>query len=155
MTLDSFLLHFAPALTTSIAIVLVGWWVNTTVRKKSQKGSIVISHLQERQKEIHQLVEEAVNAKEFTTCLKKLRGLSNEISHLSDLHEQLCKKDDKEREIMDELENVFINLKKNLTSGGVPVCEEERERARQIGNQLRLGSLKVMFGVCESAEKMY
>ena len=155
MSIDPYLQSLGPALITSTAIALVGWWVNTTVRKKSQKGSIVISHLQERQKEIHRLIQGAVDADEFSACTAKLRGLSNEIGHLSDLHDQVRKNNSKGKKIMDNLEGVFFDLKENLTTTGILVCEEERERARQTGNRLRREVLKVMFGICGAAEKIY
>ena len=90
----------------------------------------------------------------FSRCTQTLRELSNEINHLSDLYGQLYQTNGKETKIMGDLEGIFFDLKRNLTATGVLVCEEERERARRTGNQLRLGVLKVIFGVCGAVEKI-
>lgn len=149
-----FLLSLVPAFITSAAILFVGLWVNTTVRKKTQKDSILVSHLQERQRDIHQFIKKAVDAEEFDKCTANLRRLSNETQHLIDLHEQMCTDKNEKKQIIRDLEGTLFELKKILTATGNAVGEEDRERARQTGNQLRKKVLRVMFDVCESTEQL-
>lgn len=153
ITCASFWLSIIPALITASAIVGVGWWVNTAIRKKNKKDNILVNHLQGLQKEIYQFIKEAVDADRLEVCTTKLRGLSNEIQHLTDLYEQLCINESKKKQAKQNLEDAFFDLKRNLTTTGNIARGEDREHARQKGNQLREVVLKVMFDACESTEQ--
>ena len=95
---------------TPLAIIGIGWWVNTTIRKKNQSDSIVVDHLQQLQKEIHRLTVEAIDASDVKTCTSKLRILSNEIPHLYELYALLVGENEKNRQRLTDAPNTPLSL---------------------------------------------
>ena len=136
-------------LLTPIAIIIVGYWVNTTIRKKNQRESVIVDYLQGIQKEIHRNLLEAIDEQNIKICTLKLRRLSNEILHLLEVYGQLVKVPEEEKnKRLNEMLPLFYDIKRNLT--GIEVTEERRERARYCGNQLRGKTLNMVFHICES-----
>ena len=58
-------------LITPLTIVGVGYWVNMTVRKKSQRSSIVVDYLQALQAKIHKFIDDAINAENLEQMYRK------------------------------------------------------------------------------------
>ncbi len=141
----------ASIILTPLAILGIGWWVNTTIRKKNQSDSIVVDHLQQLQKEIHRLTVEAIDAPDVNTCTSKLRVLSNEIHHLTELHALLVGNNVKIRQkFFTDLNNILIELKILLTDD-IKLTKGNRVNrvlARQYSNQLREKTLENILYIC-------
>ena len=151
MNIVSYLLHtLTPPIITAVAIVIVGVWVNTTIRRKSQRDTVLVSYLVEQQKKINELIESSLSAKEINTCTSYLRGLSNEIHHLAELSNFLSPHKTKSELKIQRLKIMAFEFKQHLTESGGIATADTLERARQSGNQLRQFVLETHFSLCES-----
>ena len=133
---------------TPLAILGLGFWVNTTIRRKSQKNSIIVSYLQGLQSKIHNLIDESISTDNSHKCTKVLRSLSNEIEHLIDLYEHFNKSSEGVQPIHRLKEKLF-GMKNHLTGSGDNAIEEDIERARQSSNELKQEVLDLMLRMCE------
>ena len=144
------LLTLAPPLITAITIVGVGYWVNTTIRRKTQRDTVLVNYLLEQQRKINELIDSALSARELEACTLDLRSLSNEIHHVYELSNffALCQTQSEER--INRLNSLVVEFKHHLTASGEVAEEEPRERARQTGNRLRKLVLETHFALCKS-----
>ncbi len=138
---------FPPAITAA-AILGVGYWVNTTIRRRNHRDVLVFSYLQEVTRQIHKLTTEAVDAHSLEDCTLALRRLSNEVQHLLDLHSQFTVNSTSPQKLLDTL---VLELKWYLTESGTPVEEENREVARQAGYRLRNEVLQIVLCICDTS----
>lgn len=134
-------------LLTPVAIVGVGIWVNTTIRKRNHKTAFIANYLQDLRRQIHNLISDAVDAETLNSCTVTLRALSNEITHLIDLSRQLAKESANHHQ--DILQGLIFEMKRYLTDPGSEAHEEHREYARQAGNKLRSEVLQVVMNICD------
>ncbi len=143
---ESWLLALIPSAMTSLAILGVGYWVNTTIRKKNHRDALVYGYLQELIRQIQKLTTDAVDARTLECCTLSLRRLSNEVQHLIDLHDQFAAQSTNPRKVLD----VFVfELKWFLTESGTPAEDERRECAQQAVNKLRNEVLQVVLTICD------
>ena len=136
-------------LITPLTIVGVGYWVNITVRKKSQRSSIVIDYLQALQAKIHKFIDDAINAENLEQCTENLRSLSNEVSHLIELYTYLNEGKQNNVQKHLRLKSVLFDVKKYLTASGCKAEGENLERARQSSNELRRIIFDIVVSTCE------
>lgn len=141
------ILPVIQTLITPITIIGVGYWVNITIRKKTQRSSIVVDYLQALQAKIHRLIDDAVNAEDLEQCTENLRSLSNEVNHLIELYEFL--NDNKRNNVQkyQRLKAVLFDVKKYLTASGHKAEGEDLERARQSSNELRRIVLDILVSM--------
>ena len=143
---ESWLLALIPPAITSLAILGVGYWVNTTIRMKNHRDALVYAYLQELIRQIHKLTTDAVDARTLECCTLALRRLSNEVQHLIDLQDQFAAQSINPRKVLDVL---VFELKWFLTESGTRAEEESRECAQQAGNRLRNEVLQIVLTICD------
>ncbi len=139
----------APPAITAFAIVCVGYWVNTTIRRKSQRDAVLINYLQEIQRNIHQYICSAVETDNEHKRVASLRSLSNEIYHFFDLPIDNVKKSH-QRKI--QMNGLYFKFKSSLTDIIDSPNEQSKEQARTIGNSLKQNLLVAIFEICESGK---
>ena len=142
-----FLITTIIGLLTPLAIIGVGIWVNTAIRKKGRRDSVLVDHLRELQKEISQLIRKSIDTEDFSDCTACLRRLANDIQHLTDLRQDLMENSSSNQQVLDETLNLYIQLKKHLTNSGT--VTEDNEYARLCGNNLRMKILKLIVSTCD------
>lgn len=132
----------------ALAILGVGIWVNTTIRKRNHRDVLIFGYLQEVTRQIHKFVTESVDADRLDDCTVALRRLFNEVHHLIDVHDQYASSSPSPREL---LTASLLGLKWHLTQSGDPLNEEDREQARQVGHRLRNEVLRIVVRMCEKS----
>ena len=147
MTFMTMLFAFGPAIITSMAIIGVGYWVNETIRRKSQKDTVLVNYLQDIQRNIHKYIYSAIETNDFNQRTTELRNLSNEIKHFTDLQLFI---EQKNKHNVDKLKGLCFKFKSSLTETGDSPNEEDLAKARLIANELKKDLLESIVDICES-----
>ncbi len=138
-----------PPLISAAALVGVGYWIHTTIRRKSQRDLILVNYLQDIQRKIHEHVDSAVEASSLEKCTNHIRSLSNEVHHFDQLpfrHIALQSSLGTD----DKLLPLVFQFKEKLTGSGVEIDEAVREQSRQIGRDIKVKLLENIFEICET-----
>ena len=129
-------------LVSATAVVAVGWWINSAVRRRGELDRISIDYLSDLNRRVDELISTCLStATTPTNRLVSLTCLSNELHWLG----VIAKKQNLEEHLANELILRFTNFKRPLT--GYPSVDWGR--ASDASHKLRMTALKSQWDISQ------